>query len=91
MRLQVCCLLLILLAGCVVTPRDDSPQAVCRREAYNDPKVKTLTVQNLGWAAPDQSRLLAISNAERDATNKCLQDKGITVRGGVEPVEIRSY
>jgi hypothetical protein len=91
MRWLACCLLLIVLTGCVVTPQDDSPEAVCRREAYNDPKVKALLVQNLGWAAPDQTLLYQISLAERAATQKCLQDKGIAVRGGVEPVQRQMY
>jgi hypothetical protein len=91
MKRQAGLLLLITLAACASGPRDDSAEAACRRQAYDDPKVKSLLIQNLGWSAPDPNLYLAINNAMRDATQKCLQDKGIATRGGVESVRPYSF
>jgi hypothetical protein len=86
MRRQAVLLLLITLAGCASGPQDNSPEAVCQRQAYDDPKVKALIVQRLGWTSTDPNLDFQTTNALHDATEKCLLSKGIATRGGVQPV-----
>jgi hypothetical protein len=86
MRQVGACLVLVMLAGCSSSGPADNPEAVCRRQAYDDPTVKSLTVKNLGISmlAPDAE--FDYSKALHDATQTCLRQKGVQVRGGVEPV-----
>jgi hypothetical protein len=86
MRRHGICLVLVLLAGCGASNSGDTPEAVCRRQAYDDPTVKHLTVENLGASAPNPGADFDYNKALRDATDACLRQKGIQVRGGVEPV-----
>lgn len=80
-------LLVLLLAGCGWgEPRGNSPEAVCRREAYNDPTVKQITIESMGVAGINQSMQFKYDKALRDATNACLRRHGVPVRGGVEAV-----
>jgi hypothetical protein len=78
--------MLFTLAGCAASGPGDSPEAVCRRQAYDDPAVKHLTVENLGSSSADPDAQFEYYKALRDATQTCLRQKGIQVRGGVEPV-----
>lgn len=80
-------LLLFVLAGCASGGSGDSPEAVCRRQAYDDPKVKHLTIESLGQSSADPQAQFDYNKALRDATEACLRQKGIQVRGGVEPVQ----
>ena len=80
-------LLLCILAGCAPGNSGDSPEAVCRRQAYDDPKVKQLTVEGMGQATANPQVQFDYRKALYDATNACLRQKGIQVRGGVEPVQ----
>ena len=80
------CLMLILLAGCGAGNSGDSPEAVCRRQAYDDPTVKRLTIGYLGATGADPGADFDYNKALRDATDACLRKKGIQVRGGVESV-----
>lgn len=80
-------LLVLLLAGCGLgEPSGNTPQAVCRRQAYNDPKVKALTLQSMGVASGNPQLQFDYDKALRDATNACLRQRGVPVQGGVEPV-----
>jgi hypothetical protein len=79
-------LVLLVLAGCGASNQGNSPEAECRRQAYDDPKVKQLTIENLGQSTADPQVQFNYNKALYDATNACLQQKGIQVRGGVEPV-----
>jgi hypothetical protein len=79
-------LMLFTLAGCAASRPGDSPEAVCRRQAYDDPAVKRLTIENLGSSSADADAQFEYDKALRDATQTCLRQKGIQVRGGVEPV-----
>ncbi len=85
MRFHACCLLFVLLTGCVVTPKDDSPEAICRRQAYDDPKVKTMTVHSLYLTGNQMSSYDDYDHALHDATQACLIKMGIPA-GGVQPV-----
>lgn len=79
-------LVLFMLAGCAASGPGDSPEAVCRRQAYDDPTVKHLTIENLGSSSADPGAQFDYDKALRDATQTCLRQKGIQVRGGVEPL-----
>lgn len=83
-------LLVLLLAGCGQgEPRNNSPEAICRREAYNDPAVKRVTIESMGVSSINPQMQYAYDKALRDATNACLRRRGIPVPGGVEPVRPR--
>ena len=80
-------LLLLLLAGCGAGhPAANGPEAECRREAYNDPTVKRLTIQSMGMSSINQKLNFDYNQALRTATAACLRKKGVPVQGGVEPV-----
>jgi len=79
-------LLLLVLGGCGLgEPAGNSPEAECRRQAYDDPTVKHLTIENLGLGT-GPSATYDYKKALRDANDACLRQKGIPVQGGVEPV-----
>ena len=84
MKLRVFSLLAtVLLAACAT---DDTPEAVCRRQADRDPAVHALAVQMLQNPAVAQTYAGELQYMRRQATLRCLQDKGLAVPGGVEPV-----
>jgi hypothetical protein len=85
-RLGVWLLLLPLLTGCASSNQDNSPEAVCRRQAYDDPAVKGLLVRSLGENAANAQEQFDYEMDLRKATDACLRRKGVQVRGGVEPV-----
>ncbi|MGA2841090.1 MAG: hypothetical protein ABSG18_13055 [Steroidobacteraceae bacterium] len=78
--------LVLVLAGCVSGGQANTPEAECRRQAYDDPTVKNLAIQNLGRSAPNPDTDFAYNKAFRDANQACLRQKGVLVRGGVESV-----
>jgi hypothetical protein len=78
--------MLLILTGCASSGPGDAPEAVCRRQAYDDPTVKHLTIENLGASAADPGADFEYNKAVRDAIQVCLRQKGVQVRGGVEPV-----
>lgn len=86
MRQQAGCLLLLVLAGCGPNSPNDSPEAACRRQAYDDPTVKHLTIERAEQSSLGAQAQFDYNKALRDATDACLRQKGIQVRGGVEPV-----
>jgi hypothetical protein len=86
MRLRGVWLVLFVLAACGSGRSGDSPEAVCRRQANDDPGVKHFAVENLGPASANPDVQYDYDKALRDATNACLRQKGIQVRGGVEQV-----
>jgi hypothetical protein len=79
-------LLLYVLVGCASSAPDNSPEVVCRRQAYDDPTVKRLLVQSLGESSANPQAQFDYNMALRNATDACLRQKGVQVRGGVEPV-----
>ncbi|HTW73190.1 MAG TPA: hypothetical protein VME47_25155 [Acetobacteraceae bacterium] len=87
-RSGVWLLLALSLAGCSswFEPAGNSPEAVCRRQAYDDPTVKQIIVRSMGQPSANPQTQFDYEKALRDATNACLKKKGIAVRGGVEPV-----
>jgi len=80
--------LTVSLAGCSswFEPQGNSPQAECRRQAYDDPAVKQYVIASMGRTGANPQNQFDYEKALRDATNACLKKKGIAVRGGVEPV-----
>ena len=74
----------VLLAACATT--DNSPQAVCRRQAYNDPQVNALRIRMMQSPSVNLGSNGQLQYLLQQATLRCLQDKGLAVPGGVEPV-----
>jgi len=78
-------LLLLLLAAC--GPTGNSPEAVCDREANDDPAVKLIIIQQSAvtaraWQYPDE-----LPDARNRAKRACLARLGVLPPGGgVEPV-----
>jgi len=87
MRLRFVCLLLPLVSGCASFPTGNSPQAVCQRDALDDPAVKQITIEQMNSGAMSRKAHFAYTQAVHDAYNKCLLRRGVTVRGGVEAVQ----
>jgi len=65
---------------------NNTASATCRSRAYDDPTVKKLMIQNLSIAQTSPDSQFALTTALHKAYNACLGQKGIEVRGGVEPV-----
>lgn len=86
MRWRGLWLVLATLAACASSRSGDSPEAVCRRQAYDDPAVKLLTIQNMGAASAKPDAEFDYNQALRRASDACLRQKGVHVQGGVEPV-----
>ena len=87
MRRHGAWLLLVVLAGCTWgEPSGNSPEAVCRRQAYDDPTVKQLVIEGMGATGATPQSQFDYEKALHDATDACLRRKGVAVRGGVEPV-----
>jgi len=80
-------LLLVPLAGCGWGASGTGPDAVCERQAYDDPAVKNLMVPTRAQTSSDHQYALTL--ALRNAKQACLRQRGIVVRGGVEPVKPR--
>jgi len=66
---------------------DNSPEAVCRRQAEQDPKVQELQFMSAHSMALAETNKGELTFLIREGTLRCLQDKGLVPTGGVEPVE----
>jgi len=86
MMRRVVLLLPLLLAACGSGPPDNTAQAVCQRQAYDDPKVKHLVIESMGTSSLNTDVQFNLNQAVLEATNSCLRQKGVAVRGGVEAV-----
>lgn len=74
-----------LLAACGGTA-DNSPEAICRRQAYDDPAVRAVRVQMMQIPSGPLALQGQLQYLLSQATIRCTQDKGLAVPGGVEPV-----
>ncbi|MSP04034.1 MAG: hypothetical protein EXR05_02040 [Acetobacteraceae bacterium] len=78
--------LVLLLAGC--GPAGNTPDAICERDANDDPAVKFIIMRQAGTPAlrSDDSGALALARA--NAKRACLRRLGMMPAGsgGVEPV-----
>lgn len=73
----------LLPAACTV---DNSPQAICRRQAERDPQIQSLefdSAHSMRLAREDAGQLAYL---RRQDAFRCLQDRGVIPQGGVEPV-----
>jgi hypothetical protein len=87
MKQLLLCLLLVFPAGCAShSSADRGPEAFCRRQANNDPDVVRLTMKNLTIGGRYDNLNPAINLARHRALQRCLRERGIAVRGGVEPL-----
>ena len=79
-------LLVLLAGGCATSGTDQAPEAQCRRQAYDDPAVKNLQIESMQMIGANRQYSYDYDVAYRKAYQTCLRQKGIAVRGGVEPV-----
>jgi hypothetical protein len=79
----------LLVAAC--GPTGDSPEAQCERQADQDPTVQSIYRGDQG----DYTQIgIARANlrwAKQEATQKCLQQKGLLPKGGVQAVRPPIY
>ena len=86
--MKICFVWLVPLLLMACARNDNSPQAQCERQAYNDPVVKQLY-----GSVAFMSGEVGVSGDERlrgavhQATLKCLRERGLAPPGGVEPVQ----
>lgn len=80
-------LLLLLALLPVACATDNSPQAVCRRQAEQDPKIQELEFMSAHSMALEETYKGQLTFLIREGTLRCLQDKGLLPSGGVEPIE----
>ena len=66
---------------------DSRAEAQCRRQATQDPAVRTVYARSSGYytfsTTPQQSDL---EEATRQAVMRCMREKGLISPGGVQPV-----
>lgn len=86
MRLRVAWLVLPLVSGCASFPTGNSPQAICQRDALDDPAVKQITIEQMNTGTMSGKAKFNYTQAVHDAYINCLRRRGVVVRGGVEPV-----
>jgi hypothetical protein len=86
MRRRFAWLILPVLSGCVAFPTGNSPEALCHRDALNDPAVKQIAIEQMNTGAMSPKAKFAYAQAVHDAYNNCLRRRGIAVQGGVEAV-----
>ena len=89
MKLRGVWLLALLLTACGSTRPASEAEAMCRRQAYDDPAVQNLTVQNLTTNGDNPHQQLTRELALRQAMQSCLQRNGLARGGGVEPIHPR--
>jgi predicted small lipoprotein YifL len=100
MRSRLALVALLALAGCggggAPQPEPDQPptpaqaqaRAQCEVRAYDDPAVKDLIIRrNSGNDSKSVELLPDQRDAVKDATQRCLAQKGLAPRGGVERVK----
>ncbi len=87
MKLRVLALLVALLLPAACASSDNSPEALCRQQAYSDPQVRALRIQMMQSSSANLGSQGQLQYLLRQATLRCLQDKGLAVPGGVEPVQ----
>jgi hypothetical protein len=79
-------LLLSLLTACSSAPQGNTPQAICRRVAYDDPQVKLMTSESMQASVMSPDQQFDYNQALHNAYQACLTKHGVAVRGGVEAV-----
>ncbi len=75
--------LLPLLAACAAKP-PATPQAECEAAAFDDPVVKQFIIRRTAMVEDTEYLLRDQKLAERDATVRCMRQKGLAPPGGVE-------
>ena len=86
MRWRLALLLPLALGACTPSPPDNSPEAQCERQADQDPTVEAIYAGNYGdYTQVGATRDLLLWS-KRQATAKCLREKGLAPPGGVQPI-----
>lgn len=74
----------LLPGGCAT---DHSPEAVCRRQAEQDPQIQQLEFMSAHSMALAKTNAGKLDFLRQQDVLQCLQAKGVIPQGGVEPVE----
>ena len=80
-------LLLFALAACSPRASDSSAQAQCERQVGDDPKVDEIYSRTNGWYTYPYQTHDELVMAQRQATIRCLREKGLVPPGGVQAVK----
>jgi hypothetical protein len=86
MRLDFAWLLLPFVSACALGPTGNTPQAVCHREALDDPTVRQIAVEQLSTDVMSPKVEFSYRQALHNAYDNCLLRHGVAVQGGVEAV-----
>jgi hypothetical protein len=78
--------LLLPLLGACAGPAGNTPQAQCAREAYNDPDVKRMIMEQAGSPYLMRTDQAELEQAKHQAALRCLRARGLAPPGGVEPL-----
>lgn len=84
MQLRPLFLLLALLP--VACAMDNSPAAVCRRQAEKDLKIRSLEFGSFRNQSFAETYAGELAYLHRQDVLRCLQARGLAPQGGVEPV-----
>ena len=74
---------LVALAACAT---DNSPQAACDRQSYEDPVIKEMIAQQAGNPWLMQNDRGDLNRLRHGVVLQCLADRGVIRQGGVEAV-----
>jgi hypothetical protein len=86
MKRSIVLALLPVLAACGSSPPADTAQGRCEQQVNSDPNVKAVLVDAPAWGE-DPHWQQQLAQARRKSVNDCLIAAGVTVRGGVQPVD----
>jgi hypothetical protein len=79
----------VTMTACAFGTSDNSPQAQCERQAYDDPAVAEIYSRTNGAYTRPGTEHDDLVAALRQATQRCLRQKGLAPPGGVQPVRPR--
>jgi len=75
--------------ACALGGSDNSPQAQCERQANDDPAVLEIYSRTNGAYTQSGTVNQDLVAALREATLRCMRQKGLAPPGGVQPVRPR--
>jgi hypothetical protein len=88
-RLCFALMLGVTMTACGFGAPDNSPQAQCEQQAMNDPAVVEIYSRTNGAYTRSGTENADLVAAKRQATLRCLRQKGLAPPGGVQPVRLR--
>jgi hypothetical protein len=77
------------MTACAFGASDNTPQAQCERQAMEDPAVAEIYTRTNGYYTMSGTENADLVAAKRQATLRCMRQKGLAPPGGVQPVKPR--